>query len=161
MFSLKDKAYFAGLFDGEGCITIKRTAPRGRQRTHTYIFSLSIEMADPRPIKAVCQAFNLNLTYNTSRHLKNPSKHRYMYVAQIGRQAGIKILKTLLPYLIAKREEAELAIEFYERCFPPHLINGRNRRPVPKKLLVLRHRYYAHLRQLKRRNFAVHRKQSF
>jgi len=160
MISLKNKAYFAGLFDGEGCITIKRTAPRGRQRTHTYVFSLSIEMADPRPIKAICQAYNLNFTHNTSRHLKNPDKHRYLYVAQIGRQSGIRILKMLLPYLIAKREEAEKAIEFYERCFPPHLINGRNRRRVPKELVALRHRYYTDLRQLKQRNFGGHRKRN-
>lgn len=151
-------AYFAGLIDGEGCITIKRSNPRGNQRTPTYVFSFCLEMADPRPVKALCDYFGLKLNYNTSRHRKNPSKHRYLYVAQCGRQAGIGVLLLVLPYLKAKKTEAKVAIEFYERCFPNHLTEGRNRKPVPEHIIALRHKYYLKLRKLKVRKFLKWRK---
>jgi len=152
-------AYLAGLLDGEGCITIKRSRPNPRpelyRRTETYVFSLCIEMSDPRPINLFCDTFGLTMHHNTSRHLRNPERHRCLYVAQIGREYGYSILKTLLPYLVSKREEAELAIEFYEKCFLAHnhRAKGRNRRPVPIAMLEERHSYYLKLRELKSRCF--------
>jgi hypothetical protein len=149
-------AYCAGLLDGEGCITIKRTDKRtyGR-RSPTYVFSVCIEMADPRPIRFFCETFGLPVNLNMSRHLKDPIKHRRLFVAQIGRVEGLELLRQLLPFLHGKREEAETAIEFYEQCFLAHnnLSVGRNRRPVPAELLKLRHRYYLKLRALKTRRF--------
>lgn len=153
----EDLAYFAGLIDGEGCITIKRSSfgpkDKHRRRSPTYVFSFAVEMADPRPIKSLCNYFNLPFNVNTSRNLKDPVKHRYLFVAQVGAQRGIDILKALLPYFRAKRQEAETAIEFYEECFPPRLVAGRNRKPVPQSLLDLRHTYYLKLRELKTRRF--------
>lgn len=158
MDNARELAYFAGLVDGEGCITIKRCATfTRRKRSPTYIFSLCLEMADPRPIQAFCDYFGLTMHHNTSRHLKDPERHRFLYVAQIGRNKGIAILQALLPYLRAKREEAEVAIEFYQRCYVAHnhLAAGRNRAPVPPELLELRHDYYLTLQALKRRRWPV------
>jgi hypothetical protein len=149
-------AYCAGLLDGEGCITIKRsTATTHRRRSPTYVLSVCIEMADPRPIRVFCNTFGLPMGRNSTRHLKNPEKHRSLFVVQLGRQVSIEVLKRLLPYLHAKREEAQTAIEFYERCMvanDPRAV-GRNRRPVPAALLKVRHRYYLKLRVAKTRRF--------
>ena len=150
-------AYFAGLIDGEGCITIKRSGlgikPKRYRRSPSYVFSLCLEMTDPRPIKAFCDYFGLTFNRNNSRWKKAPARWRYLFVAQSGRQKGIEILKAILPYLKAKREEADLAVEFYETCWPDHLVPGRNRKPVPQSLLDKRHDYYLRLQALKRRNW--------
>lgn len=150
-------AYFAGLLDGEGCICIKRSATSGNRFSPSYVFSLCIEMADPRPIKAMCKFFNLRMRYNTSRHRKNPEKHRFLYVAQIGQRKGIEILEALLPHLKAKRDEAKLAIEFHRRCHrevahlgPGHPFRGPR---VSQAMLDLRHKYYLKLQALKTRSF--------
>lgn len=151
-------AYFAGLVDGEGCITIKRSAPSGKRRSPSYVFSLCVEMTDPRPIKALCDFFGLTIWHNTSRNRKNPDKHRYLFVAQIGRRKGIEILEAILPYLHAKREEALLAIEFHRRCFleNPHepMLGKRRAGPrIPLEELALRHDYYLKLQALKTRRW--------
>lgn len=149
-------AYCAGLFDGEGCITIKRSnALTHRRKSPTYVLSLCIEMADPRPIQAFCAAFGLQMHRNDSRHLRNPARHRPLFVAQIGKVAGVRILKRLLPYLRGKREEALLAIEFYEHAMLAHHHNavGFNRRPLPIAVLEQRHAYYLKLRAAKARQF--------
>jgi hypothetical protein len=146
--------YFAGLIDGEGCITIKRSAPSGKRRSPSYVFSLCVEMADPRPIQAMCDFFGLTMWHNKSRHLKNPTKHRPLFVAQIGRRKGIEILQAVLPYLLAKREEAELAIAFHLACMSAtahERMLGRKRYGprTTEEELAIRHSYYLRLQALK------------
>ncbi len=157
-----NEIYFAGLIDGEGCISIKRHPPRNGGITNRHVLNLSIEMADPRPIKAFCDFFGLNVTYNTTRHRKNPAKHRYLFVAHMGVKKSIKILEKLLPHLIAKKAEAILAIEFHRECFAKHnhWAVGRARKPVPKQLLDLRDKYYHKMRALKHQSFERYRPQS-
>jgi hypothetical protein len=146
--------YFAGLIDGEGCITIKRSNPSGKRLSPSYVFSLCVEMADPRPIKAMCDFFGLTMWHNTSRKKKNPEHHRPLFVAQIGRRKGIEILQAVLPYLLAKREEAELAIEFHLQCMRAtahERMLGRKRfgpRTTAEEIAT-RHSYYLRLQALK------------
>ncbi|MBI3937130.1 MAG: hypothetical protein HY323_09150 [Betaproteobacteria bacterium] len=136
-------AYFAGLVDGEGSICIKRTHASNAMRSPSYIFSLTIEMADPRPVDAFCAHFGLRKTFSSSRW-RARANHRRMHVAHVGGRRGIVILRRLLPYLVAKPEETRLAIAFYQRTVASQnrWAVGRNRRPVPKWLLSRRHRYY-------------------
>lgn len=151
--------YFAGLLDGEGCICIKRTgitqsAQARRVKSPSYIFSLTIEMADPRPIDAFCEFFGINRTWSSSR-LKTRPHHRTMHVAHVGGRRGIEILRQLTPYLKAKKEEAKLASTFYRTCVAPynHRACGFNRRPVPDNILERRHAYYLKLQELKNRRW--------
>lgn len=151
-------AYFAGLLDGEGCITIKRSAPSAKRRYPSYVFSLCIEMADPRPIQAFCDFFGTTIRHNTSRHLRNPEKHRHLFVAQHGQQKGIEILQALLPYLIVKREEALVAIEYYHTFFsdaPPQKRRGYKRymQSITEEEFELRHQFYLKLQALKTRRW--------
>ena len=156
-------AYFAGLFDGEGCITIKRSDSAimrdKRHKSPTYVLSIAINMTDPRPVQAMVAYFSMHgmmsTTWRARRVRPNEINWRPCYVAQMGRRQSIDILKALLPYLICKREEAILAIEFYERCYlsQNNLAAGRNRTRVPQWLLDLRHDYYLTLQALKRRSW--------
>lgn len=156
-------AYFAGLIDGEGCICIKRVAARSikdpknnweRRRSPTYTWSLAIVMCDPRPIRAFCEFFGLEPHRTNSRQRYKPH-HRPVFTAQVGGKRGIAILAALLPYLIVKREEAELAIRFHEEAVAAHsnLAIGRNRKPTPQFVLDLRHRFYEQMRQFKTRSY--------
>jgi hypothetical protein len=147
--------YLAGLFDGEGCITIKKTKPRSGGVSICYTLAICIEMADPRPIKLFCDFFGIKMTYNNTRNRKNPEKHRFLYVAYAGSKKAFYILDRLEPYLVAKREEAIVALDFYNKCYrtqSKHAV-GRARKPNPKWLMDMRHNYYLNLQKLKRRDF--------
>jgi hypothetical protein len=152
-----NKAYFAGLIDGEGCITIKRNPMRNKGKSPVYTLALTIEMCDPRPIKAFCDFYQMEVRMNGTRNLKNPTKHRFLFVAWCSAKKSVAILRDLLPYLLAKREEAEKAIEFYHKCYETqnHRAVGRAKKPVPEELTMQRHNYYLLLQELKRRKFSL------
>ena len=101
--------YLAGFFDGEGCICLsKRSYPKSKGYTFRVI--CTCVNANPKPI------FRLQQLFGGSKVSKRwPNKGTmFAYYWQIEAHKAFLFLKTLLPYLIVKKEEAELAILFQE-----------------------------------------------
>ena len=126
--STHDLCYFAGLFDGEGTITLGKI-----EKQNTYSFGISIAMVSPRAINDWHSAFGGSIKL---REYKNPKWRPLYYWYAYGSRAEL-ILQTLLPYLRVKKEEAELALRMRNYKRRKGFSAQRNR--LVKDILEIRH----------------------
>lgn len=102
--------YVAGLFDGEGYITInKYHHPKG---THIrYQLFVGIGMTDKPVIEAIAEQFGGMFT-----SYKSPKKptHRRVFEWRVSSKSAVPFLKAVLPWLIVKKDRANLVLKFQE-----------------------------------------------
>lgn len=91
-----EAAYAAGFFDGEGCITAQ-VAKDGSTRLHVRIGQKFVD-----PLEFVQLHFGGKLSQ---------CKDGMFYIEWSGRSA-LPVIEAMLPYLIVKRRQAELAVEW-------------------------------------------------
>ena len=98
-------AWAAGFFDGEGCIHIGRLTARG----HTnYQLIIRVSQRTREPVDEFQRLFGGFVS--TTRASSHPHKTQWLWGCS-NAQAG-KVLAQLLPFLIVKKSQAELAVEF-------------------------------------------------
>jgi hypothetical protein len=90
-------AYVAGFFDGEGCITIKT------EKGTPSSLSTGISQKDIKPLKRIKEIFGGSIYYH---------KPNDMYQWRANNDLSYWFLLAILPYLIVKKEQALLAIEY-------------------------------------------------
>ena len=100
-----DLAWAAGFFDGDGSVYIasKAISPRG---VRYFGLELSISQVDPRPLHKYREMFGGAISMNPRPIHRDWGKWKAG-----GKNAAI-VLRQLLPYLLSKRGEAELALWF-------------------------------------------------
>jgi hypothetical protein len=96
-----DLAYIAGFFDGEGCIILNRQR-KLPHHTPGYHLQVSLAQKNRRILDQVVEFFGSGVVYG-------PRKTGVHYACWSGGPAE-KVLRELLPYLICKKEEAEIAL---------------------------------------------------
>jgi len=112
-------AYLAGLFDGEGNIIIMKSHKEKLNPGYSLRVALSnSSVVLMSMVEQFREVFNFSINYHP---FIDGHKHVYELRAY-GANAAV-MLKTILPYLIIKREEAGIALEFYEKYG-----DGRGRR---------------------------------
>src|SRR5690349_10022826 len=99
-------AYLAGFMDGEGCITF----PRGRPTSHTLRPRIRIPQTDPRPIAYLHKTFRVGRVRKKKPPPNGFSKKHQMEWAINAKEETRFLLEGMLPYLILKKEKAELAL---------------------------------------------------
>lgn len=100
-------AYIAGFFDGEGSIVIPRRYTNLRRGCK---FSLSVRIVNTyKPVIDLCQRLFGGYVYEKPIE---KSHHKQAYQWYVNAQKGEDFLKLILPYLVVKKEEAEIAMEF-------------------------------------------------
>lgn len=105
--SIQRNAYYAGLVDGEGFITIQQNSPYESHRYHKV--AVRITMTTKIAIEEG-QKYWGGWIYKRDR--KNPKwANPYDWVLQSF--YAVKFLKDILPYLKEKKDQAEIVIEFY------------------------------------------------
>jgi len=129
--------YFAGLFDGEGCVNIcERSARYGGpgQVTPTFRCELSLSNTHHGVMLHITQTIGGNL-YKQKRageFKKNGEPRRPLWRWGAGQAESQHILTHILPFLIIKRQQALLALAYWES------INKLRRQPHPGKIGKLR-----------------------
>ena len=124
-----DKAYIAGLFDGEGCVT---ASMRSNNRRGVQI-QLIIVNTHLGVIQWLCTMLGGNVwTKHPTGRMRRPL-HRW--VAR-GGKACQDVLEAIMPYLIVKRSQAIEAMKWqpgmpYERCLELHDSLKRLKKPQP------------------------------
>jgi hypothetical protein len=94
----------AGFFDGEGCACIAKQA-RKDTTWMSYVLSVSVCQKDPRPLDILHELYGGRvLNYK----LKGITYHRWV----ANSNQAVAILNAMLPYLILKKDRAEVCIEF-------------------------------------------------
>lgn len=105
------KAWIGGFFDGEGCINIGRQFPGGRA-TPRFILNVRVSNTAQQSVELLQNTFG-GRVYALKRGNQGwaPCFQWYIY----GKKAA-HFLRFICPYLVVKRDQARLALEFYDTC---------------------------------------------
>jgi len=106
-------AYWAGFIDGEGTIKLIKRRPDSKRINYSYIPYLAVANTN----KEIIEALKAYWKTGTIWH-KKPFKpnHKPAFAWYASSAKAIFILRQLLPYLRVKKSQAELLIEFYDKC---------------------------------------------
>lgn len=115
-------AYLAGLIDGEGSFCISRIdTPFG----HSFGRQIVVANTDQKVMKWLVQNFGGRVKVSA---LRNPDRHkrRLQWLPSDTKNLE-RIILGILPYLVIKREQAKLFLEFIreDRSMSPDLLKAR------------------------------------
>lgn len=141
------KAYFAGLFDGEGCVTVRKDN-RGNSRSYQLI--CTVAMTEPKAVRL------LHFCYGGSLTIRDKGEHKTAFQWTVASDKALEFLYSITPNLRVKRPEAELAIQFQEnvRAYRYQFGNGKNH-PDQEACIDMRDYVFHELKRLKRINYSV------
>ena len=120
-----DLAWAAGFVDGEGCIS---TPVRRRDRNRRdYSLSLYVGQVDPRPLQRLQGYFGGTVVSRASW-----GRGRPIFMWRVSGTTAEAALRTLLPHLMVKAEQARLALELRDliSSYPQKGRKGRSVDPV-------------------------------
>lgn len=116
-----EAAYVAGLIDGEGSICIIKPDDGFR-------LQISVEMSDRATIEWLAQKFGMVYKVRPYARQRNP-KHKIQYTTYIHGAKAQNLLGQIRPYMITKRNQAEIALAFpaghVGRTPTPQMLNAR------------------------------------
>lgn len=101
--------YYAGLFDGEGCVRIDRQNPsnKNRNRKPSYSLSVMLKMTDEKTVKSIKNYFKCGKIYIETFEYKKTTYKWECYAND-----AKNFLELLYPYLKTKKSQAYYAIQF-------------------------------------------------
>ena len=134
-------AYFAGISDGEGSFVLHR-----HKTGYRFSCQLQVGNTDVRLLEWVRARFGGSV--NLERRHNTAHKPVYRWVCQADNLS--EMMTALLPYLIAKRDQAELMLA-YRRTLPPMIRTKRSTNDVPEHVKAERSRIHGSLAMLNRR----------
>ncbi len=142
LLSDMELSYIAGLFDGEGCISICKS----KARNH-YTLRAQVSMANefiPTWLHS-CFEGSVSLRPRIGENWKD------MWAWIVCAKKAVVFIKAVIPYLILKKPQAEIALQFQESISEW----GRNQFTLRNKLteeeLSVRESYYLSMRALNKR----------
>ncbi len=115
-----ERAYVAGIIDGEGWVEFRRvnrtrnTRP-GKPTYLTLIIRMEVPQVDGRLIDYLMET-TAEGNRDMKRFPKNPNaqdQHRW----RVSHHGVYRVLKQVYPYLIVKKEKAQLVIKHYDKKF--------------------------------------------
>jgi hypothetical protein len=142
-------AWAAGLFDGEGCIYIKRRSvliPQRRERSPVYQLVIKVKLIDRPVVEFIAETFRVGRVI-----AERPGKIevRTGWRWEASGHSALSFLLQIEPHLRIKGPEVALAVQFIE------LMRTTTRQGVlvPNDVLKQRDELYWRMRQLKRREW--------
>lgn len=134
MWNERQLIYLAGIIDGEGTFYI------GRKFNHRIV----VVNTDERIIRWLRD--NIGGLVYSRKNVKNPTwKIKYEWI--IERAKVTEITKAILPFLVGKKEQAEVMIKFRESFTRTR----GNRKSVPKEILNFRAQCYEDMKKFNHR----------
>lgn len=99
-------AYLAGVIDCHSHIGARRRLPNASNRMTAprYSISISISMIERAPVEFIAQFVNATVTERKGRL----PTHKPLFEMEVETHRATKLLRAALPFLIEKREKAEL-----------------------------------------------------
>lgn len=141
-------AYLAGLIDGEGSFVIQKTsvekiAKSSRSKTPKYLAYFCIGMVDKEPLDLIKDTIGMGKVYEE----RVPNRRSIWRIRFAGRITLMPFIRQLLPYLIVKKKQAELLLNFCENWVTPDNEGGK-RKLVSDEELQRREEAYLKMRKL-------------
>lgn len=145
-------AYVAGLIDGEGSFCMCKSvgkASRAQGRTSPiYNCRIRIGMVSKIAVQYVANTFpGMGAFYNEGVRKDRPN-HQVMYRWEVSNRKHVcQIIDALIPYLVIKREQAYLLLEFCHEWKDDRVKHENTRRTSPKEL-QRREDFYLRMKKL-------------
>ena len=113
--------YIAGIVDGEGCLNLSKQTNR-KDISPVVV----VGMTDVK-----CVQFLYNITgvgnFFVKHGKQTPKNYKTKYVWAVrGRLEIYLLLKAIYPYLVVKKEQTDVMLEFVERRIQGRLFTGRD-----------------------------------
>lgn len=143
MASETELAYVAGLLDGEGTIAIAKQKPNSGSKSIKYILKIHITNTHLGVLLQCQKQFGGYICSKTHYYYRRKACYEWVLLVSKAKE----FLKAILPYLVIKKEQAELGLSFLETrtaCFD-------RRRGLSKEELNLRESYYLRMKQINQR----------
>ena len=137
----KDRAYFAGLFDGEGTVRITKGIHKNKNGNNNTHYSLHVSFdLTYKPVLLRMQMYfggnvqakNMDKLRNNPSALKaaaagitSPEKWKREYLYYLSGRDALYFLKVIKPFSDEKQQQVELAIQ-YEEGRRTHTNSGRS-----------------------------------
>jgi hypothetical protein len=137
-------AYIAGILDGEGCVQIQKCKLHNREINQTYKLQVRISNTDLRLINYINSIYPAYI-YNSSEKRTNRKRQFVWHIN--GKKAGLFLSETM-PYLIVKKQQVVLALDFLKTYEKYYGIFG-----VPKDVLEYREKLYLECQKCKSLEF--------
>ena len=135
--------YLAGFTDGEGCIQIMR---RHKERREDYGLRITITNTNLTILQYYLENFGGKIHENKKQLERNWALSYEWYLD--GANAA-QAIKCLLPFLIIKQKQAQIALKFQKTMHKTH-----NRHiSVSAEEFILRRQCYLEMRELNKRGF--------
>lgn len=147
MYTQKDLelAWIAGFMDGEGTITIKKYARYKNQsiRYQAYVCCVQATEDNENAMKALqlLQKHFGGSLYAQSKHKDTKSRDSSQWL--LVSSSAVECVKQLLPYLIVKKKQAELLIEYGK-----DIKSNRGAKRLTDEILQKRYNYWYEMRKL-------------
>ena len=107
-------AWAAGFVDGEGCIYIGKLRYRDPRRKLSYRLGFCITQNNLEVLEHLRDG--LGITEPIYKVKRLPQHSRQVYTLNCNGKNALRLITTLLPFLVRKREEAQTAVAYWEDC---------------------------------------------
>ena len=133
-----EKAYLAGIFDGEGCVGYYKR--KGNRNKHSYISVVMISQSDMRLMHWVRDTVGFGTVYGRE------GKKHFEYHWETNKRAHVyEFLTNIRPYLVLKAEQVDTLLALIDK----EGIEPQKKGTVTIEMLVERDAVYRKLRDLK------------
>lgn len=112
-----EAAYFAGILDGEGSITVRVLKPRSEQSAPNVVPRVAVAMTHRPTLDALAERYGGTVILRSAA--ERTTHRRPVFVWEARGHGLAKCLCDVLPYLRIKRTQAEAALALYERRQTP------------------------------------------
>lgn len=144
-----DDSYVAGIVDADGCIVISKTFPKSRwkQGSKSPDYRLHVEVCNTNYalMELLVESFGGSISHKPMTKGSFFTRREHYNWSVSANQAYL-CLKRIQPYLIVKRNQSDIAMEFWEKR--THMAVGKSHR-LTETELALREGYYQAMKKLK------------
>lgn len=158
-----DKAYIAGLLDGEGCFTAFITKRRNKRKTKIYeatsiLYYIQILVVEEEPIRWLKEVTGLGYVFQRKRQEEG---WQDLWGWRVASGPACELVKQILPYLKIKRCHAEIFLALRDRVASTKDYRGgkANNAPMPKEEWIKRQKLIDEIHQLNKPKGKVLRKE--
>lgn len=153
-YSVAEMAYLAGIVDGEGSIYIGNFSSNPKTGSKYYQTNIEVTNSDKPLMDWIVQVFGGRISiYTAAQRPKNARRTYYRWIATGERVTHLA--EILLPYLIAKKKQAEIMTKMRETYKPKTGVQRgvQGIAVLDKEILDLRQSYFDQIRALHCRNY--------
>lgn len=148
MASVTDLAWAAGFLDADGCVKIQRLAQKS-SKNPAYSLRISVGQTRREPLEKFQLLFGGTIYERKMARLTNG----VLFEWGLSAENASKALTRMLPYLVLKRDQAKLGIEFHQglnEYRASDLFTGVGRgHQTPPKEMKRREKFHSQMKLLK------------